>query len=266
MDFSTAKVMGIVNLTPDSFYDGGKLNSTKSVLEQAELMISEGADILDLGASSSRPGAKEVTEKEELKRLIPSLLTIRKQFPKVIISIDTYRSSVAKEAILAGADIINDISGGDLDNKMFSFIAENQIPYIMMHMKGKPSNMQNQAKYDNIITEVHSYLHEKINLLKGNGAKDIIIDPGFGFGKELNHNYKLLQQLAYFKTLDCPILTGMSRKKMIQQVIQEEAIKSLNGTTVANTIALINGANILRVHDVKAAKEAIAIVDLMQKQ
>jgi dihydropteroate synthase len=266
MDFSTAKVMGIINLTPDSFYDGGQLNSIESILNQASQMISEGADILDLGAFSSRPGSTEISETEELKRLIPALKLIREKFSEIIISVDTYRVNVAKEAIKNGADIINDISGGEFDKNMFSYIAKNQIPYILMHMNGDPQNMQMDPTYGNVVKEVYSYFNKKINQLNSLGAIDIIIDPGFGFGKTLNHNYKLLQQLPYFKNLNCIILAGMSRKKMIQLAIQENAQQSLNGTTAANTIALLNGAKVLRVHDVKSAKEAISIVDFMQKQ
>lgn len=266
MDFSTTKIMGIVNLTPDSFFDGGKLNSIKDILDQCKLMLSEGADILDLGAFSSRPGAEMVSEEEELKRLIPALKAIKKEFPKAILSIDTYRSEVAKQSVDIGAHIINDISGGSMDPKMFEFVGKNKVPYILMHMQNQPKNMQVKPNYKNVVAEVYSYFHDKITLLKSFGALDIILDPGFGFGKNLSHNYQLLKNISYFKTLDCPILAGISRKRMIQEVIHEKSEQALNGTTAANTIATLLGAQILRVHDVKEAKEAAAIVDFMQKQ
>lgn len=266
MDFSTTKIMGIVNLTPDSFFDGGKLNSIKDILYQCELMLSEGADILDLGAFSSRPGAEMVSEEEELKRLNPALKAIKKEFPKAIISIDTYRSEVAKQSVDIGAHIINDISGGSMDPKMFEFIGKNKVPYVLMHMQNQPKNMQVKPNYKNVVAEVYSYFHDKITLLKLFGALDIILDPGFGFGKNLSHNYQLLKHISYFKTLDCPILVGISRKRMIQEVIHEKSEQALNGTTAANTMATLLGAQILRVHDVKEAKEAASIVDFMQKQ
>lgn len=266
MDFSTTKIMGVVNLTPDSFFDGGKLNSIKEILKQVEQMLNEGADMLDLGAFSSRPGANFVSEEEELNRLIPALSAIQKEFSDTVISVDTYRSSVAKQAIDIGAGIINDISGGSLDENMFAFIAEQKIPYVLMHMQNTPDNMQKNPLYDNVVTELFAFFHEKINQLHLLGAKDIIIDPGFGFGKNLSHNFQLLKHLSYFENLGCPILAGMSRKKMIQELIQENSYNALNGTTAANTIALMNGANILRVHDVKQAKEAASVVDYMQKQ
>ncbi len=266
MDFSTTKIMGIVNLTPDSFFDGGKLNSIKDILYQCELMLSEGADILDLGAFSSRPGAEMVSEEEELKRLNPALKAIKKEFPKAILSIDTYRSEVAKQSVDIGAHIINDISGGSMDPKMFEFIGKNKVPYVLMHMQNQPKNMQVKPNYKNVVAEVYSYFHDKITLLKLFGALDIILDPGFGFGKNLSHNYQLLKHISYFKTLDCPILVGISRKRMIQEVIHEKSEQALNGTTAANTVATLLGAQILRVHDVKEAKEAASIVDFMQKQ
>lgn len=266
MDFSTTKIMGIINITPDSFYDGGALNSMKKIIDQAEQMLLEGADILDIGAFSSRPGANLVSEKEELDRLIPALKELTKEFPNSVISVDTFRSNIAKQAIDIGAHIINDISGGNLDSNMFSFIAQEKIPYILMHMQNQPNNMQANPVYHNVVTDLYAFFHEKVSQLNALGATDIIIDPGFGFGKNLQHNYQLLKQLRYFENLGCPILAGMSRKKMIQKIIDSNVEQALNGTSVVNTIALLNGANILRVHDVKAAKEAAKIVDYMQKQ
>lgn len=266
MDFSTARIMGIVNLTPDSFYDGAKIFDDKSLLKQVEIMLGEGADILDLGAFSSRPGAELITAEEEIKRLIPALKTVRKEFPEAVISIDTYRSSVAEAAIREGAQIINDISGAKIDPKLIDLVAQQNLPYILMHMQGLPADMQQNPQYQNVVTEVYGFLHEKIKLLRERGCSNLIIDPGFGFGKKLEHNYQLLKNLNYFKNLDCPILVGISRKKMIQKLVEQEVDMALNGSTVAHTIALLNGANILRVHDVKEAKEAAAIVAYMQKQ
>ncbi|KAA3650318.1 MAG: dihydropteroate synthase [Bacteroidetes bacterium] len=266
MDFSTAKVMGILNLTPDSFYDGGELNSLKSILNRVESMINEGADIIDVGAFSSRPGADQISQSEEINRLIPALKEIKKNFPSAIISVDTFRADVALQAFEMGASIINDISGGEFDKKLFEVVAKNKIPYLLMHMQGNPQSMQIKPNYQNVVTEIYSFLHQKIIQLRAMGVQDIIVDPGFGFGKNLNHNYQLLKELSHFKNLNCPILVGFSRKKMIQQLVDSNVKEALNGTTVANTIALMNGANILRVHDVKAAKEAISIVDFVQKQ
>jgi dihydropteroate synthase len=265
LGFEQAKVMGILNITPDSFFDGGKYPSLKSALNMVEKMLSEGADIIDIGAMSSKPGAKEISESEEIERLRPILKEIKRLFPKAILSIDTYRSEVAKESIELGAHIINDISAGTLDANMFQTIGQLQVPYVMMHMKGTPSTMQNAPFYKNVVTEIFDFFFSRIQNLKELGVKDIIIDPGFGFGKTLAHNFKILKNLNYFCNLELPILAGISRKSMIYKVIETNANFALNGTTVANTIALLNGASILRVHDVKEAKEAIKIVDYMQK-
>ena len=264
-DFSTPKVMGIVNLTPDSFFDKSRANE-HTVLKQVETMLEQGADMIDLGAFSSRPNAKLIEEKEERERLLNPLKAIVKEFPEAIISIDTYRSSIAKDVVEEGASMINDISGGDFDEEMFSTIAKLNVPYVLMHIKGTPATMQINPEYNDIFKEVYASFSEKLNQLRQLGVKDVILDVGFGFGKTLEHNYTLLKQLAYFQSLEHPILAGISRKGMIQKLINDSASNALNGTTAAHVLALMNGANILRVHDVKEAKEAIAIVDFYQKQ
>lgn len=266
VDLSTPKVMGIVNLSPDSFYEKSRSFVSSEILKKCETMIEEGAKFIDIGAFSSRPGAELITEEEEEKRLLPILKEIRKQFPSILISIDTYRSNIVKKAISEGADLINDISGGQFDKQMFKTIAEEDIPYILMHMKGEPLSMQHHPTYNNVVTEIFSFFKNQLDSLYECGVKDVILDPGFGFGKSLNHNYQLLKNINHFAALNCPLLIGLSRKGMIQKVIQVTADKALNGTTAAHVLALLNGANILRVHDVKAAKEAIQIVDFYQKQ
>ncbi|MAY83597.1 MAG: dihydropteroate synthase [Flavobacteriales bacterium] len=258
--------MGILNLTPDSFYDGGEYQSDAAILKQVEKMIEEGADMIDIGAFSSRPNAKLIDEEEEKKRLMGPLKTIRKQFPDVLISIDTYRSTIANEAIYLGADIINDISGGNFDKELPKLLAERGIPYILMHMQGKPDNMQDKPEYEDVSSDIYKWFHKKLLEYRNLGLKDIILDVGFGFGKSLEHNYQLLKDLGHFQSLGCPVLVGLSRKGMIQKIIDAKAENALNGTTAAHVIALMNGANMLRVHDVKAAKEAKQIVDFYQKQ
>ncbi len=252
--------MGILNLTPDSFYDGGKYNSDKTILQQVEKMLTEGATFIDIGAYSSRPRATHISEEEELKRLLPILKIIVKQFPDALISIDTFRNKVAKESIAIGAAIINDISAGTLDKKMLQTIAQLQVPYIIMHMKGNPKTMQNKLEYDDLIKEIYFYFSKKISDLRALGVNDIIVDPGFGFSKTLNQNYELLQNLDFFQNLDVPVLSGTSRKSMLYKLLETTPDQSLNASTVANTISLLNGANILRVHDVKEAVEAVKIV------
>ena len=265
MDFSTPKVMGILNLTPDSFYDGGKFQDKKEMLQQVETMLSEGASIIDVGAFSSRPSASLISMEEERSRLQPALISIMKEFPSAILSVDTYRSEIAKLAINEGASIINDISGGKFDSKMFETIAQLKVPYIMMHMQGKPKTMQHKPTYEDVFKEVFYFFTEQLKKLNQLGVNDVILDVGFGFGKTLNHNYELLRKLKHFHPLNCPVLVGLSRKGMIQKVIESTAAESLNATTAAHVIALQNGANLLRVHDVKAAKEAVEIVDFYQK-
>jgi dihydropteroate synthase len=254
-------VMGILNLTPDSFYDGGKHKNTNDVLKHVSKMLEEGADIIDIGAVSTKSGAKEIPADDEKNKLIPILNIIKKEYPKTIISIDTYRSEVAKAAVNCGAHIINDISAGSFDKEMFKTISEIQVPYIIMHIQGTPLNMQVNPVYKNVVKEVVFYLSEKVEELKRLGVNDIIIDPGFGFGKTVDHNYELLNNLEYFKVFELPLLVGFSRKSMINKVLNTSPAEALNGTTVLNTIALMKGANILRVHDVKETVEAVKIIE-----
>ena len=264
--FSTSKVMGILNLTSNSFYDGGKYNNTEKILIQTKKMIDEGANIIDIGAQSSRPGSNEISEEEELNKIIPSLTEIRKHFPNVLISVDTYRANVAEESINNGADIINDISSGDLDNKMFSVIAKYKVPYIIMHMLGTPKNMQENPTYNNVVEEIINYFQQKIETLHDLGINNLIIDPGFGFGKTLENNYEILNNLEKFKCLEYPILVGVSRKSMIYKLLDTDANQALNGTSVINTIALTKGTDILRVHEIKEAVECIKIVNFAQNK
>ena len=265
LDLSTPKIMGILNITPDSFYDGGVFNSDKKILNQVEKMISEGADMIDIGGYSSRPGANEVNIDDEIDRVIPAIELIKNKFGDTIISIDTFRSKVAKKAINAGASIINDISSGDLDSEMFNCVAKLKVPYIMMHMKGSPNNMQKNPEYENVIVEIVKNLSNKLFLAKKAGIIDVIIDPGFGFGKTATHNYSILKNLSFFKELGCPILVGISRKSMIYKLLDKNPENALNGTTCLNTISIINGAKILRVHDVKEAKEVITLTNFLNK-
>lgn len=258
-------IMGILNVTEDSFFDGGKHNSEKQWLIQTAKMISEGTDIIDIGAASTRPGAKLITQDEEIIVIQKVLKSIRKEFPEIPISIDTYYSKVAEISVDNGADIINDISGGDIDKEMFATIGRLKIPYILMHIKGTPENMQQLPLYDNLIQEIILYFAEKINKLKSLGVNDIIIDPGFGFGKSLEDNYKLMNQLEVFHFFELPILVGISRKSMINKVLGCKASEALNGTTVLNAIALQKGAKILRVHDVKEAVETVKIIAMLNK-
>ena len=249
--------MGILNITPDSFYDGGEYEDEKKQLHRVEHMLREGANFIDIGAQSTRPGAIEIGWKEELKLLSPAISSIRKHFPEAIISIDTWYSKVAKTAYNMGADMINDISGGTFDENMFNTINDIQIPYIIMHTGGKPNNMQENPQYDNILKEVIFFMSKQIAKLNHIGVNDIIIDPGFGFGKTLEHNYELLKNLNHFSFLDAPLLVGISRKSMIFRALKISPKESLNGTTALHFKALEGGANILRVHDVKEAKECI---------
>jgi len=267
LDFNEPKVMGILNITPDSFYDGGAYSNIEKIEKRIEQMISEGASIIDIGAYSSRPDAKQITEKEELKRLLPCLELVSKKFTNIIFSVDTFRSEIAKIAVNDfGVSIINDISAGSLDKKMFETIADLSVPYIMMHMKGNPQNMQQNPVYDDLISEIFNYFSEKIEILKKLSVKDIVIDPGFGFGKTIEHNYKLLSELENFAIFELPILVGISRKSMIYKYLGINQKQALNGTTVLNTIALQKGANILRVHDVKEAIETIKLISITRKK
>ena len=261
IDLSVPKVMGILNITPDSFYDGGKYSSESDIIQQVENMLSEGATFIDIGAYSSRPGAHHISEKEELQRILPVVDLLLKEHPEILISVDTFRSTVARETINHGAAMINDISGGNMDSNMFATVAELQVPYIVMHMMGTPQNMQDDPSYENVTTELIAFFADKISTLRNLKLNDIIIDVGFGFGKTVAHNFELLQNLALFKNLDVPILAGMSRKSMLYKTLGITPQEALNATTSANTIALLNGASILRVHDVREAMEAVQITN-----
>ena len=263
IDLESPKVMGILNLTPDSFYDGGKYKSEKGIIKQVEKMHVEGATFIDLGAYSSRPKAKDVSEDEELHRLLPVLELLVKEFPDIFISVDTFRSRVAREAINRGACMINDISAGALDDQMFSTVAQCQVPYIIMHMIGTPQTMGQHVFYKNLIKEMIYYFSQKIFQLRELGINDLIIDPGFGFSKTLDQNFELLQKLELFKSLNLPVLAGLSRKSMLYNLLDINPEQALNATTSANTIALMKGTNILRVHDVKEAMDAVRIVEKM---
>ncbi|KIX22907.1 dihydropteroate synthase [Flavobacterium sp. 316] len=259
IDLSTPKVMGILNITPNSFFDGGKYKDESTILNRVEKMLNDGASFIDIGAYSSKPGAEFVSEEEELARLLPVLELILLKFPEILLSIDTFRSEVAKKCIENGAAIINDISAGLLDEKMIETISKLQVPYIMMHMKGNPETMQSLANYEDVVKEMMFYFSERINKARSFGLNDIIIDPGFGFAKTIEHNYEIMQKLDFFSILELPVLVGISRKSMIYKVLENTPEEALNGTTILNTIALQKGANILRVHDVKEAVECIKI-------
>ncbi len=263
MDFSRPKVMGILNITPDSFYDGGRLTDEEAVLKQAEKMLAGGADILDIGGMSSRPGAEIISAAEELGRVLPHVTNILARFPQAILSIDTVHASVAEACLKAGAHIINDISAGRIDAAMLTTVARHWAPYIIMHMQGLPNTMQQNPVYENVITEVMDFFAERINAGRQAGILDIVIDPGFGFGKTVEHNYTLLRNLGYFGNLGLPVLAGVSRKSMICKVLKVNPEHALNGTTAVNTIALLNGAHILRVHDVKEAVEVVKITEAL---
>src|SRR5258706_9897425 len=253
-------VMGIINATPDSFYTGSRFKGANAILDQAERMVEEGADILDIGGQSTRPGSDRVTAQEELTGVIAGIEAISKKFPDTIISIDTYYSIVAKESVAAGASMVNDISGGSMDEAMIQTVASLQVPYILMHMKGTPETMQQMARYENVTKEILDFFIVKQDELRKAGINDVIIDPGFGFGKNSDHNFEVLRNLSVFKLLERPIMIGSSRKSTIYKTLGISAEDALNGTTVLHTIALMNGANILRVHDIREAREAIKLV------
>jgi len=259
IDLAAPKVMGILNVTPDSFFDGGKYKDEKSILNQVETMLKNGATFIDIGGYSSRPGADDVSEDEELNRVIPVIEIILKHFPETLISVDTFRSEVAKKSIEAGAALINDISAGKGDDKMLSTIGQLGVPYIMMHMKGNPKTMQQHAKYEDVVKEVISYFAERIAAAHAEKINDIIIDPGFGFAKNAIQNYELLNNLALLKVLDKSILAGVSRKSMIYKTLNTTPDRALNGTTALHMVALQKGASILRVHDVNEAMECITL-------
>jgi dihydropteroate synthase len=263
VDLTSPKVMGILNITPDSFFDGGKYNNESAIISQVDKMLVEGATFIDIGAYSSRPGAKHISEEEELERILPVVKMLVKEFPEILISIDTFRSNIANKCIESGACIINDISAGSMDTTMFKTISKLQVPYIIMHMQGTPQNMQANPIYKNVITDILYYFSEKIYELRALGVNDIIADVGFGFGKTIEQNYTLLKNLDLFQNLEIPTLTGVSRKSMLYKPLKIVPEEALNATTVANTIALLKGTHILRVHDVKEAVETIEIVKLL---
>lgn len=265
IDLTSPKVMGILNITPDSFFDGGKYKNETEIISQVEKMLAEGATFIDVGAYSSRPGAKHISEQEELERILPVVKTLVKEFPEILISIDTFRGNIAEKCIESGACIINDISAGSIDPTLFKTIAKLQVPYIIMHMQGTPQNMQANPTYKNIVTDILNFFSEKIFELRALGVNDIIADVGFGFGKTIEQNYSLLNNLALFQNLEIPLLTGVSRKSMLYKPLELIPEKALNATTVANTIAVLNGTAILRVHDVKEAVETIKIIELLNK-
>lgn len=259
IDVTTPKVMGILNVTPNSFYDGGKFTNEKAILNQVEKMLFDGVDFIDIGGYSSKPNAELVSENEELNRVVPVIQNIVKEFPNALLSIDTFRSTVAKESVENGIAMINDISAGDLDEKMMKTVADLQVPYIMMHMKGNPQTMQSLANYENIVKEMLFYFSEKVAQARSFGINDLIIDPGFGFAKTIKQNFEVLSKLELFKMLELPILVGLSRKSMVYRTLETTTEFALNGTTSLNTIALIKGAKILRVHDVKEAVECVKL-------
>jgi dihydropteroate synthase len=266
LSLNTPAVMGIVNYTEDSFYDGSRCISDKDLLSKVALMLQEGADIIDLGAVSTRPGATEMNEKSEFHKIKSALEIIFEFYPNAVISVDTWHSSVAEMAISEGAAMINDISGGTFDDNMFSIIAKYHVPYCLMHTSAKPQIMQQMTSYQNIIAEMLQFFGRQIDVLKSLGVNDIVLDPGFGFGKSLEQNYFLMNNLQAFTTLNLPLLVGISRKSMIYKLLEVSPVDALNGTTVLNTVALMKGATILRVHDVKAAKEAVALTEKLKEQ
>jgi dihydropteroate synthase len=261
LPFDKPLVMGIINLTPDSFYDGGKFINIESAIKQAEKLISEGADIIDLGAASTRPGAEFVSPENELKRILHVLSELVKIYPGITISVDTFHPEVAKECVKNGASIINDISAGTFDKKMLQTVAELNVPYILMHIQGTPQTMQVEPKYNDVVSEVYNFLAERVAIAKKIGINQLIIDPGFGFGKTVEHNFRLLRNLGEFKKLGLPIMAAISRKSMINKVLKTKPENALTGTIALNTLALLQGANILRVHDVKDAKQVIKMVN-----
>jgi dihydropteroate synthase len=261
LDMSVPRVMGILNITPDSFYPGSRYNTDAEIIKAAVKMVGEGADILDVGGYSSRPGAKDISSEDESDRVLKAIRLIKAELPESIISVDTFRSEIARKAIEeCGADIINDISGGEADNLMFDTVCKLNVPYILMHMKGTPGTMQDNPVYEDVVAEILKWFGERIYRLRSAGLKDIIIDPGFGFGKTTGHNFEILRRLGDFSVTRLPLLVGLSRKGMIWKTLDVSASEALNGTTALNAIALQNGADILRVHDVKEAVECVKLM------
>ncbi|MEH6659333.1 dihydropteroate synthase [Leeuwenhoekiella marinoflava] len=263
IDLNTPKVMGILNITPDSFYDGGSYKNEQDILKQAEKMLADGATFIDVGAYSSRPGAKDISVDEECSRLIPVVELLVKTFPDILLSIDSFRAKVASEAVSAGAALVNDISAGLLDEQMLQTVSELQVPYILMHMRGTPQTMKTRTQYEDLIQEVILYLSERVAAARALGINDIVVDPGLGFAKTVSQNFELLNATNQFQILDLPMLVGLSRKSMITKILDIDAQSALNGTTVLNTIALQKGASILRVHDVKEAMEAVKLYEAL---
>ena len=263
--FPGTMVMGILNTTPDSFYDGGRYKTDHQILAQAEKMVAEGASIIDVGGCSTRPGSENVSEEEELKRVLSTISLLKNKFPEHLVSVDTFSSVVAKMAVEEGADLVNDISGGTMDERMFKTVSELKVPYILTHIQGTPNNMQENPHYKNVTQEIFRYFGTAITKLLELGVTDIILDPGFGFGKNTAHNFELLKNLSVFTSLGYPVMAGFSRKSMINKVIKTKPKNALNGTTVLNTIALRNGVSILRVHDVKEAVEAVELVNFLHQ-
>lgn len=266
IDLTTPKVMGILNVTPNSFYDGGMYKSSSEMLTKVGKMLSDGATFIDVGAYSSKPSAEFVSEEEELQRIIPIINLILEYYPEALLSVDTFRSEVAKVCIENGAAMINDISAGNLDDKMLETIAKYNVPYIMMHMRGTPETMQKMTSYEDIVKEILFYFSEKVANARSFGINDLIIDPGFGFAKTLDQNYEVLQKMELFEILELPLLAGFSRKSMIYKTLHFSAEEALNGTTVLNTVALTKGAKILRVHDVKEAMECVTLFNKINIQ
>jgi dihydropteroate synthase len=264
VDLSEPRIMGILNVTPDSFYDGGRYQDEKSILARVEQMQADGAAFVDVGGYSSRPGASDIPESVELQRIVPVVGLIAKKFPSLFISIDTFRSAVARAAIDSGASLVNDISGGSLDDAMYKTIASSGVPYVLMHMKGTPQTMNANASYDDLLKDLLKYFQEKVHQLGQWGIKDVIIDPGFGFAKTREHNFEILAQLEIFRMLGKPIMAGLSRKSMVWKTLNIQPEEALNGSTVLNTIALLKGVDILRVHDVKEAVQVIRLVTTLK--
>lgn len=264
LDFSRPMVMGIINVTPDSFYSASRQQSDEEALTQARQMMADGADILDIGAMSSRPGAEVISPDEELRRLLPVLERIKSELPEAIVSIDTVHAAVARRCLELGADMINDISGGSIDNALVDVLAEYKVPYVLMHMQGQPSAMQDAPHYEDVSMQVLAYMSNQIRRLRAKGIEDIIVDPGYGFGKTDAHNFQLMRDLASFQIFDCPVLVGLSRKSSIQRTLDVDAAHALNGTTALHMYLLQRGANILRVHDVKEAKEVVKLWEVLE--
>jgi dihydropteroate synthase len=265
LDLSVPAVMGILNITADSFFDGGSYLTVSGQLQRTGQMLAEGARIVDIGAVSTRPGAAEVSCEEELKKLLPSLKALRKEFPSAILSVDTFRCEVARAVVGEGADMINDIYGGRFETGMMETVASLKVPYIIMHMKGNPGNMQDNPAYSDVIAEITYFFEKQLAVARTMGIRDIIIDPGFGFGKNIEHNYRLLSGLESLQSLEVPVMAGLSRKSMIYRVLGSDPAHSLNGTSVLQTIALMKGANLLRSHDIKEAVEAVELIETLKK-